>query len=152
LSTCFSFDYGTTSFGCEIGGFVHEYYSVQRFKNAYYIIIEPLPDRTHWPNVDLPFVVGAPLDKKTAGRYRKLRIKGFLEGGGSKGKRDAKEAAKEVDKEAANEAAKEADKFKKKMIRGKRRCNGCGELGHGETSYKCRLNDTKKRQVHNTSL
>ena len=136
--------------------FVHEYYSVQRFKNAYYTIIEPLPDRTHWPNVDLPFVVGAPLDKKTAGRYRKLRIKGFLEGGGSKGKRDAKEAAKEVDKEAANEAdkeaAKEADKFKKKMIRGKRRCNGCGELGHGETSYKCRLNGTKKRQVHNTSL
>ena len=61
-----------------------------------------------------------------------------------------------VDKEAANEAdkeaAKEADKFKKKMIRGKRRCNGCGELGHDETSYKCRLNDTKKRQVHNTSL
>ena len=120
--------------------FVHEYYSVQRFKNAYYTIIEPLPNRTHWPNVDLPFVVGAPLDKKTAGRYRKLRIKGFLEGGGSKGKRDAKEAAKE------------ADKFKKKMIRGKRRCNRCGELGHGETSYKCRLNDTKKRQVHNTSL
>jgi len=86
--------------------FVHEYYSVQRFKNAYYTIIEPLPDRTHWPNVDLPFVVGAPLDKKTAGRYRKLRIKGFLEGGGSKGKRDAKE----VDKEPANEADKEAAK------------------------------------------
>jgi len=78
----------------------------------------------------------------------KLRIKGFLECGGSKGKRDAKE----VDKEAANEADKEADKFKKKMIRGKRRCKGCGELGHGETSYKCRLNGTKKRQVHNTSL
>jgi hypothetical protein len=134
--------------------FVHEYYSVQRFKNAYYTIIEPLPNRTQWPNVDLPFVVGAPLDKKTAGR--KLRIKGFLEGGGSKGKKAAKEAANEADKEAANEtdkeATNEANKFKKKMIRGKRKCKGCGELGHGETSYKCRLNGTKKRQVHDTSL
>jgi hypothetical protein len=97
--------------------FVHEYYSIQIFKNTYYTIIEPLPDRTQWPNVDLPFVVGAPLDKKTAGRYRKLRIKGFLEGGGSKGKK----AGKEADKETANEADKEADKFKKKMIRGKRK-------------------------------
>ena len=73
-----------------------------------------------------------------------------------KKKKGCQEAAKEVDKEAANEAAKEAakeaDKFKKKMIRSKRRCKGCGELGHGETSYKCRLNGTKKRQVHNTSL
>jgi hypothetical protein len=93
-------------------------------------------------------VFGVPLDKKIAEKYRKLRIKGFLESGGSKGKR----AAKETDKEAASEAGKEADKFKKKMIRGKRKCKGCGELGHAETSYKCQLNGTKKRQVHNTSL
>jgi hypothetical protein len=33
------------------------------------------------------------------------------------------------------------------MIRGKRKCKRCGELGHGETSYKCPLNGTKKRQV-----
>jgi hypothetical protein len=83
----------------------------------------------------------APLDKKTAGMYRKLRIKGFLEGGVSKGKKTAKEAANEADEQAANEA----EKGKKKMIRGKRKCKGCGELGHGETSYKCHLNGTKKR-------
>jgi len=36
----------------------------------------------------LPFTVGAPLDKKGAGRYRKLQIKGCLErGSGGKGKR-----------------------------------------------------------------
>jgi len=89
----------------------------------------------------LPFGVRAPLDKRTAGRYRKLRIKSFLEGGGSKGKKAAKEAANEADKQAANEA----EKGKKKIIRDKRKCKGCGELGHGETSYKCHLNGTKKR-------
>jgi len=32
------------------------------------------------------------------------------------------------------------------MIRGKRQCSRCGELGHGESSYKCALNGTKKRK------
>jgi hypothetical protein len=32
------------------------------------------------------------------------------------------------------------------MIRGKRKCPRCGELGHGESSYKCALNGTKKRK------
>ena len=74
--------------------FVHDYYSVQRFKDAYKRLIEPLPDKTHWPKVDLPFSVGAPLDKKGPGRWRKLRIKGCLEGGsGGKTKKDAQEAA-----------------------------------------------------------
>jgi hypothetical protein len=34
---------------------VHEYYSVMRFKAAYKRLIEPLPDRSQWPDVDLPF-------------------------------------------------------------------------------------------------
>ena len=76
-----------------------------------------------------------------AGRYRKLRMKSFLEGSGSKGKKAAKEAANEADKQAVNEA----QNGKKTMIRGKRKCKRCGELGYGETSYKCRLNGTKKR-------
>ncbi len=77
-------------------------------------------------------MVGAPLPRKTAGRYRKLRIKSCLEGGG---------------KSKAKKAATEIDPTKRQMIRGKRKCKGCGELGHGETSYKCHLNGTKKRQV-----
>lgn len=83
--------------------FVHEYYSVQWFKNAYKRIIEPLPDRTQWPHVDLPFVVGALL-RKGKGRWKKLRMKSCLEGGNSKGKKAAAEKGKEADKEAANEA------------------------------------------------
>ncbi|CAA0838635.1 Unknown protein [Striga hermonthica] len=121
--------------------FVHEYYSVKRFQAAYKRLIEPLPDKSQWPDVELPFGVKAPLDKKAAGRYRKLRIKGFLEGGNSKGKKAAKEKANEANKQAADET----EKGKKQMIRGKRKCNGCGELGHSETSYKCHLNGTKKR-------
>jgi len=101
-----------------------------------------LPDRSQWPDVDLSFVLKEPLDKKAAGRYRKLRMKSFLEGSGSKGKKATKEAANEADKQATNEAQND----KKIMIRGKRKCKRCGELGHGETSYKCHLNGTKKRQ------
>ncbi|KAG2657364.1 hypothetical protein PVAP13_1KG148131 [Panicum virgatum] len=111
--------------------------------------IEPLPDKTQWPDVDLPFVVGAPLGKRGRGRPRKLRMKSCLEGGNSKGKKTAAERGKEADKEAdkeAMEAAKQTEKDKKKMIRGKRKCKRCGELGHGETSYKCPLNGTKKRK------
>ena len=70
-----------------------------------------------------------------------MRIKGCLEGG-SGGK--AKKAAKEDDK-AAEEEAMQTAKPKRQLVKGKRMCKGCGELGHGETSYKCRLNGTKKR-------
>jgi hypothetical protein len=117
--------------------YVHEYYSVERFQNAYKRLIEPLPDKSYWPEVDLPYVVAAPLVPRGVGRQRKLRIKSFLEGGGkSKAKSDTK----------TSEQAGDNNKGKKQMIRGKRKCPRCGELGHGESSYKCALNGTKKRK------
>ena len=90
---------------------------------------------TLWRGFKLPFVVAAPLAPRGVGRQRKLRIKSFLEGGGSK-------TSKSGEKNSSNEA----DPGKKQMIRGKRQCKRCGELGHGETSYKCSLNGTKKRK------
>jgi hypothetical protein len=60
--------------------FVHDYYSVERFKNAYKRLIEPLPDKTQWPKVELDFPVMAPLGKRHAGKSRKLHIKRCLEG------------------------------------------------------------------------
>ena len=60
--------------------FVHDYYSVERFKNAYKRLIEPLPDKTQWPKVEFDFAVNAPLGKRPAGKPRKLRIKECLEG------------------------------------------------------------------------
>jgi len=134
----------------DLEDFVHDYYSVEKFRNAYKRLIEPLPDKSQWPHVELPFRVQAPCDKKGAGRNRKLRIKGCVEGGsGGKGKKAVKEADKAAEEEAmqaADEEAVQAAKGKRQMIRGKRQCKGCGELGHGETSYKCRLNGTKKRK------
>jgi hypothetical protein len=60
-------------------------------KMAYKRIIEPLPDKSQWQTVDLPYAVAAPLDKRGKGRYKKLRIKSCLEGGNSKGKKVATE-------------------------------------------------------------
>jgi hypothetical protein len=87
LPTCIGFDYNTRECDVELEDFVHEFYLVQRFKNAYKRIIEPLPDRSQWPIVDLPYVVAAPLDKRGRGKYKKLRIKNCLEGGNSKWKK-----------------------------------------------------------------
>jgi hypothetical protein len=42
----------------DLEGFVHEYYSMEKFRNAYKRLIEPLPDKTQWPHVPLPFKVG----------------------------------------------------------------------------------------------
>ncbi|CAN6244322.1 unnamed protein product, partial [Urochloa humidicola] len=47
--------------------YVHEYYSVERFQNAYKRMIEPLPDKSFWPHVHLPFKVAAPLVPRGVG-------------------------------------------------------------------------------------
>jgi hypothetical protein len=126
--------------GVDLEQFVHEYYSVNKFKSAYSREIEPLTDKTQWPQVELPFVVGAPLAKGSAGRRRKLRLKGCLEGGQRK---KNVEAANGGENGAAPINAKG-----KKMIRGPMTCIRCGEKGHRQASSKCPLNGTaKKRQV-----
>jgi hypothetical protein len=109
---------------------VHEYYYVEKFRNAYARLIEPLPDKSKWPTVDLPNVVGAP----SVGRQRKNWIKSCLESGSGGSKSSPKVAENQNEKT-------------KKMIRGKARCPNCGELGHRKMSYKCPLNGTKKRQA-----
>ncbi|XP_037465458.1 uncharacterized protein LOC119337427 isoform X4 [Triticum dicoccoides] len=117
--------------------FVHEYYSVDRFKAAYGREIEPMTDKSQWPRVELPFVVGAPLAKRNKGRQRKLRIKGCLEGGHKK--KGANDAPKDDSTAPTNSKGK-------KMIRGPVTCKKCGEKGHRQASYKCPLNGTKKRK------
>jgi hypothetical protein len=44
--------------GFDLEQFVHEYHSVDRFRAAYDREIEPMIDKTQWPQVELPFVVG----------------------------------------------------------------------------------------------
>jgi predicted RNA-binding Zn-ribbon protein involved in translation (DUF1610 family) len=114
--------------------YYYEYYSVERFKEAYAREVEPLGDQSFWPHVKIAAEVGAPISKRSVGRQRKNRIKGCLEGASAK-----KASAKE---ESGNETKKA-----KKAVRGKFNCPNCGKLGHRKNSPKCRLNGTKKRQV-----
>ncbi|XP_047070954.1 uncharacterized protein LOC124679197 [Lolium rigidum] len=55
--------------------FVHEYYSVERFKMAYQFDIAPMNGRSEWPNVDVGFEMIPPPLQRAAGRPRKQRIK-----------------------------------------------------------------------------
>ena len=98
--------------------------------------IEPMTDKSQWPQVHLPFVVGAPLAKRNVGRQRKLRIKGCLEGGHKK---------KGANDSANDGSTAPTDAKGKKMIKGPVTCLRCGEKGHRQASYKCPLNGTKKR-------
>ncbi|XP_066374661.1 uncharacterized protein [Miscanthus floridulus] len=115
--------YVTRQRGIDLEQFVHDYYSVNRFRAAYGREIEPMTDKTQWPEVDLPFLVGAPLAKLPPRRLRKLRIKGWMEGGHKKkGSKDEKftnemEGEKGCDNDTAPTNAKG-----KKMIRGPMTC------------------------------
>jgi hypothetical protein len=107
--------------------FVHEYYSIEMFQNAYKRVVIPLGDKSFWPKMDIGVAVGAPLAKRPVGRQWKNRFKGCLEGGSGK-----KPSAKDNEKT-------------RKLVRGHYRCPNCGELGHRKNSPKCHLNGTKKR-------
>ncbi|CAN6274954.1 unnamed protein product [Urochloa humidicola] len=133
--------------GVDLEQFVHDYYSVNRFRAAYAREIEPMTDKTQWPQVELPFVVGAPLAKGGVGRRRKLRIKGCLEGG------HKKKGVKSTEGENAREGVIGGENGTvsinakgKKMIRGPMTCIRCGELGHRQASSKCPLNGTAKKR------
>jgi hypothetical protein len=64
--------------------FVDKYYLVEKFRNAYKRLIEPLPDKSRWPKVDISSFIGAPLGKRYVGRQKKNIFKSSLAVGGSK--------------------------------------------------------------------
>ena len=72
--------------------YLHEYYSVARFKAAYATPIPALTDQSQWPKVDIEFSMCPPLTKRKAGRPKQSRFKAWFEKGGSskKGKKDGK--------------------------------------------------------------
>ena len=65
--------------GMKIEDYVHEYYSVAKFKKAYEARVEPIPDRSQWPEVDLGFKVHQPLLGRGPGRPKVQRIRGCME-------------------------------------------------------------------------
>ncbi|GJN38379.1 hypothetical protein PR202_gb27415 [Eleusine coracana subsp. coracana] len=61
--------------------FVHEYYSVERFRIAYSGSIPRMTDKTQWPEVDMSFKLLPPPLKRAYGRQRKNRFKASHEPG-----------------------------------------------------------------------
>ena len=55
--------------------YLHEYYSVARFKAAYATPIAPLTDQSQWPEVEIDFSLCPPLTKRKAGRPKQSRYK-----------------------------------------------------------------------------
>jgi uncharacterized protein (DUF2164 family) len=64
--------------------FVDDYYSIDKFRKAYFRRVPPIEDRSFWPTVDFASQVCAPMSKRGVGRQRKNRIKSCLEGGSGK--------------------------------------------------------------------
>jgi hypothetical protein len=62
-----------------IEDYVHEYYSIAKFRIAYAGVISPMTDKSQWANVDLGFKVLPPHMKRPPGRPRKQRISSCLE-------------------------------------------------------------------------
>jgi hypothetical protein len=73
--------------------FVNNYYSMEKFKNAYKRIVVPLGDKSFWPKVGIRVPVQAPLVKRPVGRQMRNRMKGCFEGGSGK-KKSGKEKEK----------------------------------------------------------
>jgi hypothetical protein len=65
-------------------GFVHEYYSVERFKIAYSGTIPTITDKSQWPKLNLGFKLLPPKLKIGPGRKRKNRFKASHEPGARK--------------------------------------------------------------------
>jgi hypothetical protein len=61
--------------GQDIAHYVHDYYSVQTFSNAYQTRVPTMTDKKQWPEVDVGFHLFPPVLKKASGRPREKRIR-----------------------------------------------------------------------------
>ena len=68
----------------DLDSFVHDYYSVERFKIAYSGTIPTMTDKSQWPKVSLGFKLRPPKLKIGPGRKRKNRFKASHEPGARK--------------------------------------------------------------------
>ncbi|WVZ77549.1 hypothetical protein U9M48_025406 [Paspalum notatum var. saurae] len=82
--------------------FVHEYFSVERFRKAYAGTFSPMTSKDEWPKPDLGYTIHKPKLRRKSGRPKKSRIKPYdevsnmmsasaREGGRGKGKGKRKE-------------------------------------------------------------
>jgi hypothetical protein len=68
----------------QMDDFVHEYFSVDRFRKAYASTFSPMTSKDSWPRVDLGYKIKKPKLRRKPGRPRKSRYKAFDESGSSK--------------------------------------------------------------------
>ncbi|XP_052157554.1 uncharacterized protein LOC127775369 [Oryza glaberrima] len=107
-----------------------------------------MTDKTQWPQVGLPFLVGASLAKLPVGRRRKLRRKGWMEGGHKKnGSKDGPFTNEDEGEKGGDNDTAPTNGKGKKMIRGPMTCKKkCREKGHRQASAKCPFNGTAKKR------
>lgn len=67
--------------GASLETYVHDYFTVERFRVAYHQLIHALPVMSQWPNSDHEFFLHPPILRKTAGMPRKGRYKGCTDKG-----------------------------------------------------------------------
>ena len=67
--------------------YVHEYFSVAKFKKAYSGVFNPMTSRQFWPRVDPGYKIKKPILRRKPGRPRKSRIKASYEPSSTKQKR-----------------------------------------------------------------
>jgi len=71
--------------------FVHEYFSVDRFRKTYDGTFTPMTSKDQWPKVDLGYKIQKPKLRRKPGRPRKSRIKAYDEISTSKKRRPCTE-------------------------------------------------------------
>ena len=71
--------------------FVHEYFSVDRFKKAYECSFNPMTSKDNWPHVNLPYKINKPKLRRKPGRPRTSRVKSFDEAATSKKRKPCSE-------------------------------------------------------------
>jgi hypothetical protein len=59
--------------------FVHEYFSVERFKKSYAGKFSPMTSKDSWTRLDLGYTIKKPKLRRKPGRPRKSRIKAYDE-------------------------------------------------------------------------
>ena len=112
--------------------YLHDYYSVQRFKAAYATPIPALTDQSQWPEVEIEFSMCPPLTKRKAGRPKQSRFKAWFEKGGSSKK-------KKKDQDEKPKRPKKGNKNRGKL---------CEELGHRVGSTQCRYTPERPKYVN----
>lgn len=75
MPLCFGFYSNVSVPDVDMATYVHEYYSVDRFKAAYHGSIPHMTDKSQWPQVDMGFKLLPPPLKRGPGREKKNRFK-----------------------------------------------------------------------------